>query len=93
MKLLCEFSRKFSVRYEVGWVYIVLGLFTITFGVSSWKYRKFGVYKWTWGKWTKYCSYGYRRLDYEQYLGRFRLDAFFEKYKSYDDLEYFFLNN
>lgn len=93
MKLLCEFSRKFSVRYEVGWVYVVLGLCTITFEFSSLKYRKFGVNKWTWGKWTKYYHSGYRLLEYEQYLGRFHLHAFFDKYESYEDLECYFLNN
>lgn len=93
MKLLFEFSERFSIRYEVGWLYIVIGLRSITIGVSSWNFRRFGIYKWKLGTWSKCGANGYHGYRYEGYLGRYQLVADIDKYDTYEDLDYYFMNN
>lgn len=93
MKLLCEFTERFSIRYEVGWLYVVFGLRSLTIGISSYNYRRHGIYKWTFGSWSKCCSDGYHGFRYEGYMGRYQLVADIDKYDTYEDLNYYFMNN
>lgn len=93
MKLLCEFTKNFSIRYEREWIYVIAGLRTLTIGISQWNYKRHGIYKWTLGKRTKCWSLGYHGTHYEQYFGKFLMVIDWDKYESYEYLDYYFMNN